>query len=548
MPRIQEYTAENTALRPTEEGVSAFAYAGRRVGAFYNQAGEAMARGVAAVGRAYSGLGKAVGEAVEQGEQAVAHQEISHGAATFAQSQDDMIQQWNSTVQNADPNDTSVKAKFFEQTFEPWADQYIRAFNTPHGQDWATDHIDHLRNHMVEKTSADMATMAGVAVKTNIEKSENSWTNSAFTDPASVPYLLDSAKKSIDGLVESSPNLKGTAAAAVKTEVLQRANEHITRAGAYGAITKAADPEAEADKWIKQYPDLIKGDEAKQFAAFARQQIHARNFDYEMNRRRAKEEAQDRSNELTNQYLIDVRSKDPKLVNDPTAQKILNDPHLLKADKNNLLNYIDRQVKPETDARISHQTFVDLLREMRTDGADTDKLMQRAWDARLTDPGKPGSITESDFNAFRKEMVDRKTPEGEALTRDRDFFFKRFQVQFDPNMGMDARTAAGSYFAEMDARKQEAALKAKGIDPSELYRPGSEHFFGTPENIAKYKQPLQQLLQQTNAPPIPQPLRGIAALEYSPSRKQYRDQMTGKIYDQNGVEIRAPERPQVPVR
>jgi hypothetical protein len=157
-----------------------------------------------------------------------------------------------------------------------------------------------------------------------------------------------------------------------------------------------------------------------------------------------------------------IRSKDPKIANDPTAVKILNDPTLTKTDKNNLLNYVDRQLKPETDSRLSQGTFVNLLRDLRAPDSDPDKIMQKAWDARLTDPGKPGSMSEKDFNQFRQEVVARKTPEGAALERDRTLFFKQYAGAiagraYDPVIG-----SPKLYEAEMDARRVEGRPAQEG--------------------------------------------------------------------------------------
>ena len=195
------------------------------------------------------------------------------------------------------------------------------------------------------------------------------------------------------------------------TELSQSAKAAIVKSGAVGAIAQSRQSEKQPPiNGSRNIRTIINGDEAKILASNARSQIRAQNYDYELNRRRQKEVTQDRSNDATNQYLIQVRSQDPKLANDPTAKTILNDTSLTKTDKNNLLNYIDRQLKPETDSRISQQTFVSLLRDMRQPDADPDKVMQKAWDARVMDAGKPGSMSEKDFNQFRQEVIARKTP------------------------------------------------------------------------------------------------------------------------------------------
>ncbi len=121
--------------------------------------------------------------------------------------------------------------------------------------------------------------------------------------------------------------------------------------------------------------------------------------------------------------------------------------------------------------------------------------MDAAWKARLTDPGKPGSQTERDFNTVRTEIAAIKTPDGEALGKDRNEFFKHYAASIDGAMDLSGHSALGSqkvYEAQMDARRQEAALKQKGINPHELYDPASPNFFG--KSLSKYHVSLQDAM------------------------------------------------------
>lgn len=540
MANIKGFEAPDLTLRPSETGVEATAGAARRIGAFYNHAGDALN----ATGARVASTIKDVGNVVEDYE---THREVSAGSKTFADMQLGLTQKWEDMLKTADPNNPGTAATFRETVLEPALEKFKSSFQTERAQNWAEAKAESLRQHMDGKTAADMSTMAGIAVQDNLHKATSAMSNTAILDPSSVPHLLADAEHTIGGVIASSPNLSATDAARVRTEISTQTKAAIIKAGAIGAIQKSSNPEATADEWTRKYPEYINGDEARALAGNARQQIRARNYDYETARRRQKELAQDKSSELTQQYLIDVRSKDPRIASDPTAVKILNDPNLTKTDKNNLLNYVDRQMKPETDSRISQQTFVGLLRDMRDPNADPDKIMQKAWDARLTDPGKPGSLTEHDFNQLRGEIVARKTPEGAALERDRSAFFKNYSTAiagpaYNPSVG-DPKL----YFAEQDARRMENMLRQKGLDPHLAYDPASEYFLGRPERMQKWQQSMQVDLQtraqapapaaaasETPRPDIPAPLRGIASLSVNKSRTMFRDDMTGNIYNLQG--------------
>ncbi len=541
MPNIREFNApEGLGLRPSEVGPDSFAAAARRVNAAYNQVGDALNQTGARIGSTIRDAGQVALDYED-------HREISAGAASAAQLQDNLTQQWNNTIKTADPNDPAVASKFREEVLEPALEKFQSGFNTEGSQRFAEQKIEALRNHFFEKTSADMSTMAGIAVRKNVQDSITHMSNTAITDPSSVPALLDGLDHSVGAMVDSSPTLRPSDAASVKAEVSQKMKAEIVKSGAIGAIQKSSDPEKTADEWIKKYPDYINGAEAKALAGNARQQIRANNYDIETSRRRDKEIAQDKSNEATNQYLIDIRSQDPRLANDPTAKRVLNDPSLTKQDKSNLLNYIDRQNKPETEARLSQQTFVGLLRDLRKPDANVDDVMQKAWEARLADPGKAGSLSQHDFDQFRQEVIARKTPEGAALERDRSLFFKQYAgaiagATYNPAVG-DPKL----YNAEMDARRMEGMLRSKGLDPHLAYDPSSEYFLGRNERLAKWQSNMQvdlstraeQPSQQATAerPEVPFKLRGVADLAFNRSKGLWRDNTTGDIFNAQGEKV-----------
>jgi hypothetical protein len=489
MANIQGFEAPNNlGLQPTETGIDAVEGAARRTEGFFNQKADALTQ----EGHIASSSIQAVGQQAVDFED---HQQISHGAATFAELQNNLTQQWNATVKNANPNDPSVAAKFREEVVAPAIEQFQSGFTTEKSLSFAEQKSEALRTHFFEKTTADLSTLAGIAVHKNISDSTTAMSNTAMTDPSSVPTLLAGMDHSINAMVDSSPTLTPVDAARAKADISDAAKKAIVQAGAIGAIQKSGNPEATADEWIRKYPDYINGGEAKMLSANARQQIRSQNYDYEINRRREKEIATDKSNAAVDQYLIDVRSQDPKLANDPTAKTILNDRTLLPSAKNNLLNYIDRQLKPETDARTSQQTFVTLLRDMRNPDVDSDAMMQKAWDARLKDAGKPGSMSEHDFNQFRVEVQDRKTPEGAALQQDRGAFFKNYGTAIAGPAYTPAIGDPKVYNAEMDARRVENDLKRKGLDPHLAYDPSSQYFLGKPDRLAKWQSSMQQDLQ-----------------------------------------------------
>lgn len=546
MPNIQGYEAPSgLGLTPTEIGVESTAAAGRRLGAYGNQIAEAKSQTGRLIGSAISDAGKV---AVDYED----HREISAGAATGTQLFDSLTQSKDAAIKDIDPNDPLYGQKvdaavkqWREEKLQPALDKFSQGFNTEKSQAWAQQFVDKTRDHMFVSSAADITSAAKIGITNSIRTIANTASNTAVQDPSSVPTQLDLVEHSIDGLVASSP-VKGIASAAIKSEVLEKTREQIVKSGAVGAIQKSNDPERTAAEWTAKYPQYINGQEAIQLAGNARQQIRANNYDIEQNRRRDKEIATDKSNNASDQYLIDIRSKDPRLASDPTAKKVLNDPNLLRKDKNNLLNYIRTINQPETEARVSQDTFVGLLRDLRKPDADPDQVMQKAWDARApADEKTPSTLSEKDFNQFRAEVVARKTPEGAALEHDRNLFFKQYTGSIAGNTYNAQLGDPKIYNAETDARRMETMLKQKGLDPHLAYDPSSEYFLGRPERIAKWAGGMQQDLAtraeapaKTAQPEVPFSLRGIADLSRNKKTGQYRDNVSGKVYAADGSEIK----------
>jgi hypothetical protein len=289
------FDAGNLRLVPTETGVEARAGTARRIGMFSNQLGSAedtLARDTERLageteqlgrqteqlgsekGAALTNTGRVIGSSIDAaGEVAVKyaeHQEISHGAATFAKLQDSLTQQWNDQAKSADPNDRSVAANFQETVVKPALDNYQSAFNTEGGQRFAQAKVDSLQQHMTEKASADMSTLAGIAVKKNVSDTATAMSNTAFNDPSALPNLLANADHSISALVASSPNMSAVDAARVQAEVATSTKAAIVKSAAIGYIEKtgAVPPWANDPK----YASYINGPELKMFENAARSQ------------------------------------------------------------------------------------------------------------------------------------------------------------------------------------------------------------------------------------------------------------------------------------
>jgi hypothetical protein len=268
MPNIREVNAGNIGLQPTEIGVEATAGAARRIGAFYNQAGNALAE----TGQRAGGAIRDAGDAAVKFED---HREISAGIKNGTDLMANLTNMWNQTIKapGLDPNDPSVAAKFKAETLEPALQQFQSGFNTEASQTWAQHFVGQYRQHMSEKTSADMSKLAGDAVQTNITQTINRLGSMARSDPSSLDFAMKTIDESIGAIVASSPTLSPTDAAKARTEVSQKAKEGIVKSAVMGMIEK--NPGIDLGAIEKKYSDYINGPELAMFAKAAKTQARS---------------------------------------------------------------------------------------------------------------------------------------------------------------------------------------------------------------------------------------------------------------------------------
>ena len=242
MPAIKEFNAPNLGLVPSEVGVEATAAAARRIGAFSNQAANAMER----VGQR---AGSAIRDAGDVYVKYEDHRQISAGAAHGAALIDGLNNQWAARIKdpNLDPNDPSVAGKFREEVLEPTLQKFGEGFTTERSQNWAEHFVDQYRQHMFQKTSADVSKLAGDAAQINALKTTNSFGNAVYNDPSMLDFARQQAGHTIGGMVDSSPTISPETNSRIKKEVGFKMEQHLVNSAIQGAIAKGGDWKRIAD-------------------------------------------------------------------------------------------------------------------------------------------------------------------------------------------------------------------------------------------------------------------------------------------------------------
>jgi hypothetical protein len=482
VPNIREFPTPALDIRPTETGIEAQAGAARRIGAFYNQAGEAISR----TGQRLGGAVRDAGDVYVKYQD---HKEISAGAANGAAIVNGLTTQWNETVKNANPNDPSVAARFRDETMEPAFQKFQQGFTTERSQQWAEHFVDTYRQHMFVKTSADMSKLAGDAVHINALKSANSFGNTVYIDPSSLDSNRKLARLALDGTVGSSPTIDGVTGAKIRGEMGFKTEQHLVNSAIQGAIRNGGNWQKIAND-PKNAP-FINQQEIDRYVREEAAQKRAERVDQTYQDHLKKVQEADVSDKTERGYLQKLFSDDPRERASVSVKAIVNDDRLLTNTQLNLRRIIEQETKPAAEARVSNKTTMDMLPDIRSGKiTDSDPIYKAFGD---------GKLTRTDFGFLRKELEDLKTPQGEALSKDRTQFFQKFSPSIDtgrnPNIAGSV-TALGQqrmYQAEQDARRQEDVLRRAGKDPHAVYDPRSEFFFGRPDNLKKYQPTLAEI-------------------------------------------------------
>jgi hypothetical protein len=587
LPNIQEFDAGNLSLRPTEVGPEARAGTARRIGMFSNQeagaeemlareterlAGETSRLGSetgalgAEKGAALADTGRRVGSSIaDAGDVAVKyldHQQISQGAPAFARLMEQKTKEWNDTVTNADPNDPTVARKFLDN-LEPDLTKFKeQGFYTEAGQNWAEAHIDALRQHMTETTQADMANKAKQATDVNLQQMSNSLSSNVYNDPSksNLDFSLAAMRSGLEGMISANPNLNAAQVGQVRSELQQTNTQALIKSNAIGYIAKTG----QLPPWINdpKYAPYINGAELKMFEKAAQAQGKVNAYYDKQNELTAKQLADLKVHQAATKVQTDNITYDPQTgrpIIDPKffpqsgdiARNNPDAPHAAETMRTMLSWGGSQQIrgaKPEDDPTTTN----DLTDRMFSPDHPTTVLdLMKAHDA--------GKISDHTFQV-KSELVKEleQSPLKGPVWQDTVAAVKDELIL--SNVGLSGKdiTGAANYskWAQMFIPQYLAKSRAGTLPPNALDVKDPNSMIS--QSMAPFHRTVQQRAQDylsvlkgfspdsaTPAPaarmmgnvPVPTALRGIAALQYSSTTKQWRDQTSHKIYNAEGAEV-----------
>lgn len=252
---IRTYTAD-AKLTPDESGQRSIASGAVTQGILYDQAGQA-----------YGDAVKAIGGFVEKH---LATQEVSHGAMSLATLQSNLVQSWNAKANdpNTDPNDPSTAQKWREEVLQPAMEKWQDSFHTDTGAKWAQSQTLQFNQHMAEKTGADMATMQGNALVTNLQQTQSTLTDLAHRDPTSADVAMGTLSSSVEALIQAHPGMTPELASKMRNDFLLKGHSDIAKA----AMVGIADQNPEMAKKLldsQMYDQYLDANEKKGLATYA---------------------------------------------------------------------------------------------------------------------------------------------------------------------------------------------------------------------------------------------------------------------------------------
>lgn len=483
MPNIFDYDAGNIGTSPNDRASAAHVTAGRRIAQNYNEAGAA-----------YQQIGHEAGSTIAQlGKTYVdyqAHKEISAGGLAASSLALAATNKWNDTIKdpNTDPNDPSLQSKFLNEV-EPQLQRLRESMTTEKGREWADHHINTIREHLVNTTTADMSTMAGVAAHNNAVQGLNNLSGMVDKDPHAIGIASDLWDTQIKALAESSPNMKGAQALKFQTEAKQKGMEQLVKAAVESSIRRGGDGTEISDD--PKYAPYINAAERQRFIQDQRREERFARSEERAQKAWEKEQAQFKSDNT----VVALRKRmGPDAEGGPVSRedvhKLEEAGELTRRDLEHVINlqeHYNREPPPSAASAETYRVTIDQVRK------GDIKTLGPIW--ALESQGK---LTRQDSDRLQKAVMDMKTDAGSSLQQEKHHFLEGVKNQINKSIfgALYQGGSAKSYeFERALDRKMEEYRKA-GKDPHDLLDPEKPDYMGQQKVLNQYITPLDQDLRK----------------------------------------------------
>ena len=485
MPNIAIYSPERMGLQPNERATDALAQQARTVGGFYDRAASSTRQ----LGQEYSSAIRMVGSVMDD---IVSAKEISSGGKAYAEVQRDLSKAWDDTAQKADPNDSGVAQRFTSEVMEPALEKLTGGFLTERGRNFIQARGQSLREHMFTKTTADMSTLAGIALKTNLVESLNAFSSTVKQDPSSLDTVMESFRAQVESLTDSSPNLRGVEAQKARFTAAQGGLEKIVQTAVNAAIELTPEAGLRMARDPK-YSRYVSGDDITKFEKEAKSVIRERRQDIQWAQHQQDRAAKKASDEVQMDMELKILSGDPSV----TLKGIRDDQTLTPDSKRMLGRVLMREMKPATAAVVSRANTAKLMERIIADEGDPTRIS----DTRPLDEAfVREEISKEDWKFLKDRVND---PDGDGTQARFNEFLRTYKKSISKPNSFGVSTPEDeqrAYFFYNDAMAKFKQYKKEGKNPLDLVNPAKPDFLGSPASLSQYTQTLeQQLTARTKA-------------------------------------------------
>lgn len=511
MANIREYTNPIGGLAPSEIGAEATAQAGFHIGRYADKAGTEIGRSIGEAGTAVAG----------GYEQYVVQPEISKLSATIGTVTDNLGADWQQTAKGADPNDPNTRSRWIQNKLEPALDQLEENATTEQGRLYARTERNRIEQHFRESTLADQSTMAGVAVKQNLNTFTNGLASNVARDPTSLDLALGTLHNTLPTLYNSSPTLTTAEAAKERAEAEGKLSTELVKTGMHAMVdSNPAAARALIDSG--KYGQYLSGgdiDELKNYATV----VERRNVDMAKSQQ---EQVVKQQKEQVQSALVNATTKFAPVSSDGT---VTIGPGYFKA-------VTDVAKMPGASVAEIHSAYrfgqEQLKRNTSGEKAVTDPAIYQQFSQRLRLPeGSPGALTnqevfdaaasgklsDHDFSFFNRWVnTDVKNPTITANEKQLQQAFTGVKGFITKSTLMSAHSYGDQRWADFqrDIREEFMNATANGVPARELLDPRSSQYLMTPEVIKRYQITNEQSIQElqttaagslTPLAPLPKP-------------------------------------------
>ncbi|MGD0106398.1 MAG: hypothetical protein ABSC06_20520 [Rhodopila sp.] len=180
-----------------------------------------------------------------------------------------------------------------------------------------------------------------------------------------------------------------------------------------------------------------------------------------------------------------------------TAQDILTNKNLLPDARQRMVNFVERQTKPDPLATVSAQTANALSADLSRPWGDPLKTKSLA---PITDAYNAGRLSRADYDDLTKRFNEAQTPDGVKLTNKLDTFLAAVKPSIEksnPLMGQLDMTGGVNFLTlRNDVEKKIADYRRDNLNPYDLFDPSKQDFVGKPDALLPYQKSIPESMAE----------------------------------------------------